>query len=509
LHRTIRRLAAAFLLCVMVGIFPLVALWKNNLGQVPASAVYLPLLYTFLLVLVLYAGWLSLTRSPEKAALLCCASVIFLLMYGHLYNLVGSKVLLDFSIGYAKLFAAWFIIFAAVCILIIRARRLPNLWLLILPAGLLVLFNAVPIASSLIKAKQSTAQPLVAAAKSGQKDLPDIYYIVLDAYAREDIIKEVTGYDNSPFTGALKERGFYIPECAFSNYAVTELTLQSVLNYDTLDHLNGQKTDLILDNKAGKTFRSYGYQFVTGRGWAPFNDIQTSDVYLNYAIDQGVQDDLAQLRFASLYLNTTVFRLLTELYKNNPEKFSIIPFWEMVNKVGDTTLKGSTFWYLQNDYMFDSLQKIPEKPGSFFVYAHINAPHGPYIYNADGSFRDPFEVQDEEVLYRNAIIYLNKRILEVIDTLQKKSDPPPIIIIQGDHGMHKMTQGLDKHKILSAYYLPGTLNTPLYPTITPVNNFRLILRNYFDPTVELLPDVIFEKLVNEVEAIPASCDIEP
>ena len=48
---------------------------------------------------------------------------------------------------------------------------------------------------------------------------------------------------------------------------------------------------LIHDNKAGKAFQAYGYQFVTGRGYASFNDISNSDIYLNYAIEQGIWSD--------------------------------------------------------------------------------------------------------------------------------------------------------------------------------------------------------------------------
>ncbi len=107
------------------------------------------------------------------------------------------------------------------------------------------------------------------------------------------------------------------------------------------------------------------------------------------------------------------------------------------------------------------------------------------------------------------ITYINKRILKVVDALQEKSSPSPIIIIQGDHGIHKMTTGLDKHKILSAYYLPGNLSTPPYKTITPVNNFRLILRNYLDPSVQLLPDTLWVKFKNDYEPVPASCSVIP
>lgn len=49
-----------------------------------------------------------------------------------------------------------------------------------------------------------------------------------------------------------------------------------------------------------------------------------------------------------------------------------------------------------------------------------------------------------------------------------------------------------KYGILNAYYLPNVdkdaLNSSLYPSITPVNSFRLVFNLYFDADYELLPD---------------------
>ena len=37
---------------------------------------------------------------------------------------------------------------------------------------------------------------------------PDVYYIILDSYAREDFLKAVYDYDNLEFIKALQDRGF-------------------------------------------------------------------------------------------------------------------------------------------------------------------------------------------------------------------------------------------------------------------------------------------------------------
>ena len=43
---------------------------------------------------------------------------------------------------------------------------------------------------------------------------PDIYYIILDAYARADYLKEYIQVDTSELLQGLKDRGFFIGDCS-------------------------------------------------------------------------------------------------------------------------------------------------------------------------------------------------------------------------------------------------------------------------------------------------------
>ena len=52
----------------------------------------------------------------------------------------------------------------------------------------------------------------------------------------------------------------------------------------------------------------------------------------------------------------------------------------------------------------------------------------------------------------------------------------------------------EKTGILNAYHLPGVDAKDLYPGITPVNTFRLILKVYFGANLELLPDRVFAQV---------------
>jgi hypothetical protein len=68
--------------------------------------------------------------------------------------------------------------------------------------------------------------------KNSSKTLRNIYFIILDSYGRQDVLQNVLGYDNSVFIANLHDRGFYIPDCAFSNYDGTLSAISSFLNYE-------------------------------------------------------------------------------------------------------------------------------------------------------------------------------------------------------------------------------------------------------------------------------------
>ena len=46
----------------------------------------------------------------------------------------------------------------------------------------------------------------------------------------------------------------------------------------------------------------------------------------------------------------------------------------------------------------------------------------------------------------------------------------------------------ERMSILNAYYFPGQKYGALYPGISPVNSFRVVLNTYFGADLELLPD---------------------
>ena len=137
---------------------------------------------------------------------------------------------------------------------------------------------------------------------------------------------------------------------------------------------------------------------------------------------------------------------------------------------------------------------------------------------ANQSFRKEFEVidepknekiklgsEEEKTAYLNQLVCTNKKITTFVNEVIKNSDPKPIIILQSDEGPFtdefeggvggnidwtklSPTALKDHLRIMNAYLLPGDAKNILYPSITPVNSFRVIFNEYFNTNLKLLPD---------------------
>ena len=128
-----------------------------------------------------------------------------------------------------------------------------------------------------------------------------------------------------------------------------------------------------------------------------------------------------------------------------------------------------------------------------FVFAHVLKPHEPTSFDRSGNITFDYEgwTDDHDPTVPGAfygqVIWLNDRMLEVIDAILDGYEEPPIIVIAGDHGHGRSV----RRDILAAFLLPGAASAPLYSSITSVNHFRAILDYYFGLNLGLLEDRVY------------------
>ena len=295
--------------------------------------------------------------------------------------------------------------------------------------------------------------------------LPDVYYIILDAHPRSDVLKEYYGFDNSEFINALESRGFYVATEAHSNYPHTAMSLPSSLNMNYLDELGVLDEGLSRQERIARSGALWGQSSV-------FKYFQS----LGYTIKTRSFKYFEGNEFLPQFVNTTIGKVL----------FPSFPMWLHWNDLLNT---------------MEELKDIPDIDAPTFTYAHILAPHPPFVFDRTGNFTGvtgyyrgddgnlwkPHNNQFQDQLY-----YIEQRAVDIVDTIFNKSDSPPIIILQSDHGTFSTgMKARETLPILNAYYLPQEGKQFLYPSITPVNSFRLIANIYFGANFELLNDESF------------------
>ena len=490
---------------VAIGAYPVLALLSANVGQIQLSAGMRSLLVSVAFGGTLYFVFWLFLRQVYKSAFLTGLSLALFFTFGHAYIAIDTKYPdANYTLWLA---VGWVAVFVAGLVWVVRSKATF--------AASTLTFNTVALAllvmsvgQIMLEGEPRGVRALGADNAPVQDDLtvpqnpPDVYYIILDSYAREDFLATVYNYDNSEFIKALKERGFYVAACGQSNYVRTEISLASSLNMMYIQELDDEFApestarrtlwNSLKHSAVRHNFEVMGYEtvnFATGFAW---NELEDADHFLTPPpFTSGLTE------FEGLFLRTTLARYAQDWGWVDPDAVMGQSFRDRFNNV------------------FDSMDEVANLPGPQFSYIHLISPHPPFVFDAEGNPNYPPDFWNEQREYPyddyrrgyiDQLTFLNTKVLDAIDTILAESDTPPIIVIQGDHGA--WMQPKDRRMwIFNAYYLPEH-EDELYATITPVNTFRLIFNSYFGGNYEMLEDVsYFSPVPNlyDFSEIPNTC----
>ena len=481
----------------LFAIYPALALLGLNIEQIRPDVALRAILFSLALAAIMFLLFRLFFKNWDTAAILTTAALLEFFAYGHVYNALKTMSLTANSLDRHRILAPlWLVAFVVFAFWLVRKKhdlRSAHGYLNLVTAITLV-FPIIQLAQFSVRAqveKPVENPPDQAAANlhlpSGAP-APDVYYIIVDAYSRDDTMLKEYGLDNTPFIKQLQDLGFYVARCSQSNYGQTELSLSSSLNMNYLDALDPHATpgstdrsalpDLIKHGAVRQAFESLGYHTVAFETGFKVTEWDDASVYLspstaavgNLQVNAGLND------FELMLVNTSAGRLLTDGMKKLPQ-FLQADFDNPRRIHRDLIL-----------FDFDQLAKLPALPGPKLVFAHLVIPHPPYVFGPNGEFTD--YDRDPIAAYHDQVIYLNKRLIPLLKTIQQQSATPPIIVIQGDHAGVESDQNF-RMEILNAYYLPGQAAGQLYESISPVNTFRLILDQYFGGQYKLLKDTSY------------------
>ena len=452
----------------------------------------------------LYIGLRLIFKTAATAAVLTGLLGIAFFSYGHIYVALGERGdhILLFGLAVPTVLALGALM-----------RLYPTLPRKIAPilnvaSVVLVVAPVYQIASHFLAASPSPngdSQVAVEAeervgkkAESVSSDmLRDIYFIVLDEYSRSGSPEH---FDNSAFVQELENRGFYVAPQARSNYISSFLSIPSSLNMEYVGEDNSaddvesrQLVEMADDHRLGRILKTLGYKYVhVSSGWLVTSTNSNADLVVDFTpsgrVISGTETQDPSLfatyarlsgRFTTTFLRTTAASpFLSHQFSAEDD----VPYrWPHPFR--------TLAW-------LDFMKEVASINGPKFVFAHLVKPHGPASFDKYGNitfdlggWSDDHDPTVSEAFY-GTVLYLNARMLEVIDAILDDYEEPPIIVIAGDHGHEKRNPSIS-HDILAAFLLPDGGETALYPSITSVNHFRAILDYYFELNLGLLEDRVY------------------
>ncbi|MDU9047981.1 MAG: sulfatase-like hydrolase/transferase [Candidatus Electrothrix sp. Rat3] len=493
----------------LFALYPLIAFYSKNIDHTTFLVPLLTMLGIIPIVFLVIFFLNLITKNNMKSGMMTSVLVILFFTYGHTHSLIldlyekkyvfkaifknldlGAN--LEASLHHTLLLGFFFIcILAYIFILFLdkgeyRITQVLNAAsaLLVIMSLLGILFSLATIHRGTLKGNKWEGEKVFASEKR-----PDIYYIILDGYARSDVLSTYYGFDNTPFTTFLKEKDFYVVDNGYANYTWTFLSLPSSLNYSYINSLKdivGEKSldlripfEMIKNNHASQFLKSQGYTYVhVNSTWGA----TLKNRYADFSI--GYSKSFFSNEYLRVLSRTTILKCFNSLVDEQLATF-----------------------YL---HAFEELKKIPQMVQPTFTFAHFILPHYPYIFNSKGEVISEItrkrqfanSLWPKKKQYIAQLAFVNKKVEEIIAAILSNSSEKPIIIIQSDHGPKVHTTFDNKqlsedefirarHANFNAIYLPGKGREKLYETLTPVNTFRIIFNEYFNAGLEELEDKIY------------------
>jgi len=425
-------------------------------------------------------------KDKYKASLFTSLIVINFLFYKNLVQFINviypRTELNQFADNYFDLVPTLFIVIINILVIGLLSKQLAGLKHV---AGYLTLLVAFFLMNEIVQLgialkhkkyvslENVTPQPVIATVPLTAKQ-PDIYYFIADSYTSNESLKKYFEFDNIQFCQFLKQNGFYIADKAKANYNITIPSITSSLNSSYLGIDNKAKFTLkdllkmcafINQNQLVRYLKEQGYAIYSWNIY-DFNNKKNEDFTIN--LNPGFRT----------FIDYTILAPLSSYIKSKSSHTQLKRLQD-INK-----------FYLYNTHSLEFILKHRKvlrssQPKLFFIHSLVT--HPPFVFTPSGKKLIDKNLNDNPKLYPHQIAYFNKQLQTIIKLILAESGNPPIIVIQGDHGSH--FKGLEESQtILNAYYFPDKNYQNLYPSISPVNTFRVICNQYFNTDLPLLPD---------------------
>ena len=498
---------------VLFSIFPIIFLYSQSNNIFPFHGFVVPLILSILATMLILFATRFILKNKIKSSLIVSLFVFLSLNFGHVKNFLSQYEITDFHV------LVIFLIFVigGVVYLIKTKRTLDNATILTnTVAVILVVMVLVNIGTYNFEKSFSNDfedyMPIQSLTESETGYNPDVYILILDAYANQLVLQKFFDYDNQEFMDSLIDQGFFVSnKYTNSNYLETHLSVPSILNMDYVDHFipsgisNKYKEELLAqsanNNAVMQNFKAIGYKNISlDSGWLGTRVVDIAD--------ENLCENSNDTRILNLLKVNTIFQNLSLLIINKSNQDANL---NILNNLDQVPID-----HEKRQKVLCNFSELPQISAKYeepvFVFWHILSPHTPWVFDSNGD--PPLQkvsplmenVKERQLAYVNEMEFINKKIIESTTKLISESDNEPIIIILSDHGTrivdNKSTNNdedsIIRYGNLMAFYLPNEVEQLSYET-TPVNVFRLIFNSYYNGDYEILENKVFDKSQKEFE----------
>ena len=501
----------------LVAIFPILIIYSQNIGRVEIEELFLPVIIIVGLTIGLYYFLKSILKNENKSAIIVTLILIMLFSYGHIYYLLNDVMIDEFDIGRNRyLIPAFGLALGISIFFIIRAGRVFDnatsiLNVISIVFIIVAISNVALVGAEITSCDKCSNQELFYETRdfsgyfephkfliSENQELPDVYYLILDEYARNDALIEYHDFSNHELTEFLENKGFHIAKNSFANYPMSVQSIPATMNMNYINFLadeigtevrnykplNEKNYGLYPNNMVIKNFKEMDYKIITFNTFAlhlhenPLSD----EVFCHrdkFLLDNRLVDVLAR---------TSIFGYFVERW-------------------AEGELRQATLCAFEN---FGNAGNVFDEP--VFVWAHIMLPHPPWIFGPNGEeitpgkpllITDNPEFRDSgwepKMQYVQQVQFANKKTIEAVENILE-NNKNAIIIIQGDHGTAWETNWMDPSKDdawqrlrnFDAIYFPDEdKRVQLNDDRTLVNTFRIVFNSYFGSDYEMLENKMY------------------
>ncbi len=491
----------------LFALYPVFFIYYQNADLLVFSDAWILMGILISLTLILVSLIRLILKDRHKAGLIVSFFLVIFFSYSRIFAAIPYLKIGKFVISRERYFIlAIFLLCIGMAFYTIKSKKQMGrvTKFLNVTSAVLVILSLVQI--TIIKPKtgvkirddveKQSLQPVITDGKK-KAGFPNIYYIILDGYARADVLKDIYQYDNSEFLTYLESKGFFIGSRSNANYSQTSLSLASSLNYEYLDDYlekDGREIrirfplkSLIKNNRVFKFLKQHRYTTIAYSTGYSYTELDTADIYIKTKFP--LKD------FHIALINTTPI----------PTVEAVLGIYYQYN-----------FHRIRTSSIVDSLLNNMEHETPFFVFAHILSPHPPFVFGQMGEEINPKRVfsladgssymrmagasRDEyKKRYKDQLIFISGKVKTIIDRILENATQPTVIILQSDHGPGSMldwpnpdkTDFRERLAILNALYFSGGRLDDLYHEISPVNTFRFIFNRYFGTKFSLFHDESF------------------